>query len=287
MKMITTTLEEITPDLAKRYLAYNIKENRHVSPSIVTKYASDMESGNFMINNNAICFNEYGQLIDGQHRLQACVRANVPFKSFVTRNLPAGAYKVIDVGRPRNAQVALKYSHNGDPLYYATDTVAIARAMYQWLPGKGHTNRRPSVSEIEQFISDNHYLMEVGHSLGNINRKRVPSTAVIGGLMAFINGVDLKDIKAFNAAAFSSTVEPGKNPATTKIALEMHSEFEIGMLKSHSVNGFMYALGVYQSCLNAYLNNAKRKPKPGICYPAEISDGKLVAVPGHLSGEGA
>lgn len=258
MKMITTTLEEITPELAKRYLAYNIKENRHVSPSIVIKYASDMESGNFMINNNAICFNEYGQLIDGQHRLQACVKANVPFKSFVTRNLPAGAYKVIDVGRPRDAKVALKYSHNGDPLYYATDTVAISRAMYQWLPGRDHVNRRPSVSEIEQFITDNHYLIEVGHSLGTVSKKRVPATAVVGGIMAFINGVDIKDIKAFNAAAFASTVESGKDPATTRIALEMHKEFDLGMLKTHSVQGFMYSLGVYQSCLNAYLNNAER-----------------------------
>jgi len=287
MKMITTTLEEITPDLARRYLAYNIQENRKISPSQVTKYAADMAAGNFMINNNAICFNEYGQLIDGQHRLQACVKAGVPFRSFVTRNLPADAYKVIDTGRPRDAKAALKYSHNGDPLYYSPDTVAVARAIYQWIPGKDHVNRRPSISEIEAFITDNHFLIEVASRLGRIKQKRVPASAVAGALMAYINGVPIEDIITFNAAAFASTVEQGKDPATTRIALEMHKEFDLGMLKSHSVNGFTYSLGVYQASLKAYLENGKRKPKPGIVYPAEIREGKLVPVKGRVVREGA
>ena len=276
MKMITTRLEEITPELAKRYLSCNVRENRTISGATVAKYAADMVSGDFVINNNAICFNDLGQLIDGQHRLKACVQAGVPFKTFVTRNLPADAYKVIDTGRPRDAKAALKYSHSGDRLYYSTDTIAVARAIFQFLPGDARPSRRPSVTEIEKLINDNYDLMQTAHALGTVRGKRVPSVAVVGALMAHLNGIPLDQINGFNAAAFAATVDPSKDPATTRIALQMYREFYIAA-RAHTTSGFLYALGVYQGSLAAYLRGDKKKAKAILCYPAELRGGKLMA----------
>ena len=275
MKMITTRLEEITPELAKRYLACNVKENRSLSGTTVAKYAADMVNGDFVINNSAICFNDLGQLIDGQHRLKACVQAGVPFKTFVTRNLPAESYKVIDTGRPRDAKAALKYSHSGDRLFYSTDTIAVARAMFQFLPAESRPSRRPTVTEIEKFISDNYDIMQTAHALSTVRGKRVPSVAVVGALMAHVNGVPLDQITGFNAAAFAATVDPAKDPATTRIALQMYREFYIAA-RAHTVSGFLYALGVYQGCLSAYLRGDKKKAKAVLCYPAEVRGGLFI-----------
>jgi len=99
----TTTWEEITPQKAQEYLAMN-KNNRHLMPKVVDSYAKDLKEGKWIIGTSTICFDINGNLIDGQHRLSAIIKAGIPVRMEVKRNLSEDAFKAMDIGKVRLAK---------------------------------------------------------------------------------------------------------------------------------------------------------------------------------------
>lgn len=79
-------VETITPKMAEEYLKHN-KINRTLKDKRVTSYANDMKDGAWQLNGEAIRFNKSGDLIDGQHRLNAIIRANKPIQTVVMRGI--------------------------------------------------------------------------------------------------------------------------------------------------------------------------------------------------------
>jgi len=92
----------VTPAMAQRWLLMN-KRNRPLSPKQVGLYAKDMTEERWKMNGESIKFAGQDRLIDGQHRLAACVAANVPFDTLVSTGLDAEAFDTIDCGRRRGA----------------------------------------------------------------------------------------------------------------------------------------------------------------------------------------
>jgi len=97
----STRLVLITPTLAKQYLLQN-KDNRKLRAPIIKKYASFMEKGEWILNDQSISFDVNGRLLNGQHRLNAVILSGITIKSFVTRNLPEDSFKYLDVGASRS-----------------------------------------------------------------------------------------------------------------------------------------------------------------------------------------
>lgn len=95
------TQETITPDMAREYLKYNTENYRSINKFRVMSYASDMRNGKWQLNGEAIKFDASGRLIDGQHRLQAIVSANVPAEMLVIREVPEGT-NLYDIGSNRS-----------------------------------------------------------------------------------------------------------------------------------------------------------------------------------------
>lgn len=100
------TIETITPKIADAYLEQNM-HNRNARKANVDALARDMTDGNFHMNGDAIRFSETGTLLDGQHRLMACIKAGVKFETVVIRGLPDEAQKTMDSGVNRTAGDAL------------------------------------------------------------------------------------------------------------------------------------------------------------------------------------
>lgn len=90
----------MTPEWAAKLLAENPK-NRSISRNAVAAMVRDMQSGNFRLNGDAIRITENGELADGQHRLTACVKANVSFETYLITGLDEDDRLTIDRGRPR------------------------------------------------------------------------------------------------------------------------------------------------------------------------------------------
>jgi len=107
----STRLVLITPTLAKQYLLQN-KDNRKLRVHVIRKYASFMEKGEWILNDQSISFDVNGRLLNGQHRLNAVILSGITIKSFVTRNLPEDSFKYLDVGASRSNGDIHKMSKN-------------------------------------------------------------------------------------------------------------------------------------------------------------------------------
>jgi hypothetical protein len=119
------TLETITPDLAKTYLAKNTN-NRKLNVHRVRFLASMILQGHWHLTHQGIAFNCDGTLRDGQHRLEAIIEADRPVQMWVARGLQNDAMAYIDQLRPRSAADAITIA--GTPI--STLTVAIGRCMW-------------------------------------------------------------------------------------------------------------------------------------------------------------
>lgn len=102
MEELTTKVINITPELAKEYLACN-RMNRPVVQAAVDKYANLMLRGEWKLNGEAICFAAGGALINGQHRLLAIIKANIPIQMLVVYGVEDNSFFTYDQGRNRSA----------------------------------------------------------------------------------------------------------------------------------------------------------------------------------------
>ena len=99
---INSAVETITPVMAKKYLEKMIG-NRPLSEGKTIEYGIAMERGQWRLNGETIKFDTSGRLFDGQHRLQACLLAEKPFKTYVIRDIEdPQAFATVDVGKMRS-----------------------------------------------------------------------------------------------------------------------------------------------------------------------------------------
>lgn len=97
---ITSQIETITPAIAAEYLKNN-ETNRPLSQAVVKSYCETMKRGEWLLNGESIDFDWNGNLLNGQHRLNAVVKSGVTIQSFVVRNLNPKCYTSYDCGRNR------------------------------------------------------------------------------------------------------------------------------------------------------------------------------------------
>lgn len=112
-------LKTIWPSEAKEILQTKNYNNRPISAISVKKIANDINNGSYVLTHQAIAFDVTGRLIDGQHRLSACVMANKPIAILVATGLPVSqnvgdgvinTFEVIDSGKSRNVSQMLLLS---------------------------------------------------------------------------------------------------------------------------------------------------------------------------------
>lgn len=118
---IRTEVKTITPKWAMEILDKHNPVNRSVSEQTVQSYANDMKAGRWVLNHQGIAFDENGNLVDGQHRLWACVFAECSFECMVTTGLPIQVFKdsviikamdTVDKGRARTTGQQFTLAHN-------------------------------------------------------------------------------------------------------------------------------------------------------------------------------
>ena len=143
----------ITPKMAKEYLEKNMKNNRRVSRDLVQRYARIMHAGGWNLTHQGIAFDDRGELIDGQHRLNAIVQANVPVKMLVTYDVEHtnGEAFTIDAGRRRTIQNIMQISGIDDVVFRG-----VASYISSFLKWKVPAGRKTEPAEIIAYI-ERHY----------------------------------------------------------------------------------------------------------------------------------
>lgn len=116
----------VSPEQSKEWLKNNTR-NRTLSEAKVLQYAMDMEEGRWPYNpiDSAIAISRDGVILNGQHRLEACVVAKRSFETDVIFNAPPELMDYTDIGMVRSSANILQI----DGGQYATDRSAVARML--------------------------------------------------------------------------------------------------------------------------------------------------------------
>lgn len=101
------SVERVSPREARAYLDTQ-GDNRNLRPYRVAEFASTMIRGEWMLNGQALIFDGEDRLMDGQHRLQAVIEANIIVEFLVVRGIGRDAMSTLDRGSKRTVADSLK-----------------------------------------------------------------------------------------------------------------------------------------------------------------------------------
>lgn len=138
-----------TPHIAATFLRQNTA-NRVIRERHVEHLSREMTEGRFEINGDTIKVAEDEAILDGQHRLLACVDSGISFDSIVVYGLPPRVSKTIDTGVSRSGADTLKLNFPGMTKQHC-DAVAGAVVWVNRIEHKFTTNyavRRVSNTEV-------------------------------------------------------------------------------------------------------------------------------------------
>lgn len=147
MKIFETT---ITPKQAERLLRKN-KHNRPLNISHVKLLADEMSSGRWKLNGDTIRMN--GELlIDGQHRLHACVKSNTPFRTLMIEGLNFEVFDTIDTGKNRSAADTLALRGEKNTRSLAASVVFVD----QYFKSNLKSRSKYSNTKIEELLNNSY-----------------------------------------------------------------------------------------------------------------------------------
>jgi hypothetical protein len=139
-----------------------------------------MTSGNWKLNADCIRFNGNGDLIDGQHRLRACIESGCSFDTYVAVNLDHDAFDTIDQGRKRTiGDIFTRQGHaNYNTLSGAIRTVWRLERGFTVSKGAMRADEANAVLETNPTIHD---ACAVARNL--CGRRKLIGPAVLAGLI--------------------------------------------------------------------------------------------------------
>lgn len=127
--MQQSQLITITPEMAELFLTKNV-HNRKISKQVVEGYVYAMKNGNWKVNGDAIRFDWNGNLIDGQHRLEAIIKSNTNIETWIITGIDPASITTMDKGKNRTTHENILFEHPG---YNANQASQITTAIAQIL----------------------------------------------------------------------------------------------------------------------------------------------------------
>jgi len=138
----------VTPEMAIKWLDRNV-DNRSFSSTTTRRYKSLIDEGEWHWTNDAISFNEQGNLINGQHRLAAIHQSGKGAWLTVSIGHDPESFKAMDTARRRSAADAL-----GILGFKNTKSLAAAaKIVHHWLVG--------DYSKATSGSVENHVLVQI------------------------------------------------------------------------------------------------------------------------------
>lgn len=147
---MTTGVFIITPAVAEQLLRLNpVGANRKAEFGNVNYYGTQMsESDGWKLTGQALIFDEHGTLVDGQHRLWACLLSGVSFVTWVITGIPAEEklFAYIDAGRSRTHADALYTAGYGQPSLASSIVRLAAQVPHYSMDSSGRKQKLTSIT---------------------------------------------------------------------------------------------------------------------------------------------
>ena len=105
---VKASVEFISYEKARDLLGSNIEHQRKIAKANLSRIESDLVNDRFKLNGEPIIVGASGKLLDGQHRLCACVNTKTGFWSVVVRGVEDEYFHIINVGKGRTLADVLK-----------------------------------------------------------------------------------------------------------------------------------------------------------------------------------
>jgi hypothetical protein len=212
----------ITPAMAKEFLKSNTN-NRSLKEKRIRNYAKDMLEDKWICDTGeTIKFLSNGLLADGQNRLHAIIKANIPVKMQVAFGLDEQVFKVIDTGCSRNAIDIFRF----DKIKYYSIAPSVIVAHNNLLMGGiaanyVHNNSNQNILDLYFERKDfyDNVLKKIDRWYLAFNKVLNPST--IGGFYAFFF-----DINPIDANEFFEQLTTGNDIKHNAIRLLRNKLFE-------------------------------------------------------------
>lgn len=140
--MIEISKRKVSPEEASLLLdEHNPYNYRKLNLSTVKLYAKDMADGNWKENGETIKIDINGNLIDGQHRLQAIVDSGISVELVIVEGLDPSVADTIDIGRKRSIEQYLKWADGA----YTAGATGIVQEVLNLM--KGNKNQGHSAAD--------------------------------------------------------------------------------------------------------------------------------------------
>lgn len=201
--------EQITPMRAKLLLDTS-PGNRSLSRSTVRQYSRMMSEGKWPVTGDTIKIDEHGHLMDGHHRLAACVDSGSGFCTLVAYGVQRGVFAVIDNVRPRR----------GADVFIGGKRTRAHAAIASWMwrldtrPVSRWRYDRPHNLEIrETFDRHADQIREVSESLGHLPF-RCRQRSAISAVFAIGLSVDEPVAREMIRGFYSGDGLPRQSPIT-------------------------------------------------------------------------
>ncbi len=156
---------EITPLMAEAWLSRNVSNVRKLQESKVGLFAEAMKKDQWDLNGESIKFNQKGELVDGQNRLQASVNCKKSFKSNVVYGIES--VDNVDRGKPRTVGQIIQgkgISHDSNVMSAAINYLhAYNDVGSRGFVTVGHGRHPLTIDDALQFAHDN--ASDLNHSI--------------------------------------------------------------------------------------------------------------------------
>lgn len=246
---------ELTPRMAERFLSKNYNKQRKVNYNWVETIASDIREGRWYPNlpNSALVFSKRGEMLDGQHRCLAVMRANIPVRTYAIYDADESVFRNIDNGIARKTKDFIDCKNATVVSSIATFAVcinkgaSIASAASGVIKNVGSkngvkrsTNLKPSKDQVLSYYDKNaEYLEQIGSYASSVyTTAKIGTQAVFAKTMWLIDYVEGKD-ESFASIFFDDIKEI--MPSTFSTARLVKKFHEMSKLKSaHNVSFRQY-----------------------------------------------
>lgn len=254
MDKISIKLINVTPSYAKEILDNRNETNyRSLKMSAANLYAKDMEDGNWMFNGDVIRFDKFGNLIDGQTRLEAIRKSGIPQDFIVVEGLDPLCAKTIDIGFKRSVE---DYLRKFETMYEkgATAVVKLALTLKRGNGQIGHSSAYSRISNamiVDAYKEDDKHFNEAtsyGKEISK-NSGKVLKPSHVGGLyyyLVYTNGYDIGKVRLFFERLSSYRSDGKTTPFKTTYKILEDKDGKLGRSGTDIINA-------YKRCWNSFI----------------------------------
>ena len=262
--MTTPTFEVVTmtPQWASQLLGQTKQRNRKFKRRHLERLTSTIQSGNWYITAQGIALDQDNNILDGQHRLAAIVRAEKPIQIMLGRNLDPGIFNVVDTGSTRTAGDALDIlgSSKGKTVAAALKNYQL---YYQFPKVKWSGNHTPAHTEVTKLYDIHKDYVE--NMIEEIARRRKSfrcfseSVALTFSLLARDkHWAETPILNFMDAICFGANLEP------EDVCLSFRNQLGSGYFKRRGTCPAQYLLNSFIKCFN---NHTQKTPTSKFVAP--------------------